>query len=443
MEVLNLKKYKDTIIAFVLGLMLFVIGDYLFTKTNFLGVALFILFIILWGFIFVIFNELIKIIAVLISKNKVSYLKIGNICLYMDNNRYKLCQFKGFSLIETGISLQNDKVFLIHFLPILINFILFIGILILMFLNINPYLFAFLGSILFYATYFLILNLYPIDTQYNSDLTKYHLIKNNPEIITKKTVLKLVIIKNGSYKNIDVQFEKLPINFYSYEYLKTMYQVALVNNKLDVAEKIIRYLYQNRSLLIQKDYNYVCVEYVSFLGFIKDNPQEAFNIYGQFTPRFKNAIEQISIPDYLKLSYLFNRFIKNDRILSENRKDEYTKKVLKMKNIEKEVLQLYLEMMLDAEKINFDLDIDITKKYYKTTFQGHSLILEGLQKYVGPVTMQYVPNGGIQSLFGGNIIIKTQYGYYYPQSVIYGGKRYEPKEFIDKYENISYAVLGK
>ena len=157
----------------------------------------------------------------------------------------------------------------------------------------------------------------------------------------------------------------------------------------------------------------------------------------------KNAIEQISIPDYLKLSYLFNRFIKNDRILSENRKDEYTKKVLKMKNIEKEVLQLYLEMMLDAEKINFDLDIDITKKYYKTTFQGHSLILEGLQKYVGPVTMQYVPNGGIQSLFGGNIIIKTQYGYYYPQSVIYGGKRYEPKEFIDKYENISYAVLGK
>ena len=77
-----MKKYKDTIIAFVLGLMLFVIGDYLFTKTNFLGVALFILFIILWGFIFVIFNELIKIIAVLISKNKVSYLKIGNICFY-------------------------------------------------------------------------------------------------------------------------------------------------------------------------------------------------------------------------------------------------------------------------------------------------------------------------------------------------------------------------
>ena len=46
MEVLNLKKYKDTIIAFVLGSVLFIIGDDLFSNTNFLGVALCILFII-------------------------------------------------------------------------------------------------------------------------------------------------------------------------------------------------------------------------------------------------------------------------------------------------------------------------------------------------------------------------------------------------------------
>ena len=77
----------------------------------------------------------------------------------------------------------------------------------------------------------------------------------------------------------------------------------------------------------------------------------------------------------------------------------------------------------------------------ETTFQGISLILKDVYLYHGPVTMQYLPYGGIQSVFDNHIIINTKSGFIATDDVIYGGKSYTSKEFIQMFPNLVNEVL--
>ena len=59
---------------------------------------------------------------------------------------------------------------------------------------------------------------------------------------------------------------------------------------------------------------------------------------------------------------------------------------------------------------DFSQEIDL-KKDIETTYLGKTLILHNCFNYHGPITMQYIPYGGIQSVFHNNIIIHVKDGY--------------------------------
>lgn len=68
-----------------------------------------------------------------------------------------------------------------------------------------------------------------------------------------------------------------------------------------------------------------------------------------------------------------------------------------------------------------------------TKYQGKELILKDLYMYDGPLTMQLLPYGGIQSLFNYQIILHVKNGYIASKKVIYDNCEMNAKEFILKY----------
>lgn len=76
-----------------------------------------------------------------------------------------------------------------------------------------------------------------------------------------------------------------------------------------------------------------------------------------------------------------------------------------------------------------------------TTLFGKRLVLEDISFYDGPITMQYLPYGGIQSVYGFNLIINTKNGLIVPKSVIYDGVRYDTNEFVKINRNLVNLVL--
>lgn len=86
------------------------------------------------------------------------------------------------------------------------------------------------------------------------------------------------------------------------------------------------------------------------------------------------------------------------------------------------------------EEIEFNMDV-------KTSYMGKTLILKNVYLYDGPVTMQKLPYGGIQSVFGYNLIITTKSGFICPKEIIYDDKKYSVKEFILKFPNLVNEVL--
>ena len=73
-----------------------------------------------------------------------------------------------------------------------------------------------------------------------------------------------------------------------------------------------------------------------------------------------------------------------------------------------------------SEKIEGNQDV-------VTTYKGKKLILKNVYYYKGPVTMQYLPYGGIQSTFNKTIIINSKYGFIGCDEVIYDNK----KDYLD------------
>ena len=76
-----------------------------------------------------------------------------------------------------------------------------------------------------------------------------------------------------------------------------------------------------------------------------------------------------------------------------------------------------------------------------TTYKQKELILLKPYLYVGPITMQYLPYGGIQSVFNYHLIINTVNGFVTADELIYNNKKMTSKEFIELNSNLVNEVL--
>ncbi len=89
---------------------------------------------------------------------------------------------------------------------------------------------------------------------------------------------------------------------------------------------------------------------------------------------------------------------------------------------------------------DFNQFIDLTKDI-ETTLFGKVLILKDLYIYTGPLTMQYLPYGGIQSVYNGQIIIHTKSGYIASKNVIYDGIKMSSSDFTYQFDHLVNEVL--
>lgn len=76
-----------------------------------------------------------------------------------------------------------------------------------------------------------------------------------------------------------------------------------------------------------------------------------------------------------------------------------------------------------------------------TTFKQKELILVNVQLYDGPITLQYLPFGGIQSVYGNHLIINTLAGYVYVDEVVYDGVKMNTSQFIKLNKDLVNMVL--
>ena len=76
-----------------------------------------------------------------------------------------------------------------------------------------------------------------------------------------------------------------------------------------------------------------------------------------------------------------------------------------------------------------------------TSFNGKPLVLKNVFYYNGPVTMQYLPYGGIQSVFNNTIIINCVNGFIGCKEVVYDGINYSSKQFIENNTNLVNTIL--
>lgn len=90
---------------------------------------------------------------------------------------------------------------------------------------------------------------------------------------------------------------------------------------------------------------------------------------------------------------------------------------------------------------NFNVPIDINNDIV-TTFNKKQLILKKLYFYDGPITRQYLPYGGIQSIINYSLIINCVNGFIASDNLIYNNEEMSSKEFINLVgENIVNQVL--
>ena len=76
-----------------------------------------------------------------------------------------------------------------------------------------------------------------------------------------------------------------------------------------------------------------------------------------------------------------------------------------------------------------------------TTFNKKELILLDPYMYEGPITMQFLPFGGIQSVYNYHIILNTFNGFIAVDYVIYDNEKMTSQQFIERFDNIVNIVL--
>lgn len=93
------------------------------------------------------------------------------------------------------------------------------------------------------------------------------------------------------------------------------------------------------------------------------------------------------------------------------------------------------------ELFNFKTSIVKEHSNIKTTFLGKPLILVDVTYYNGPITLQYLPFGGIQSTYNYQLIINTKKGFITPSLIVYDNEEMDVKSFVIKYPNLVNQVL--
>ena len=110
---------------------------------------------------------------------------------------------------------------------------------------------------------------------------------------------------------------------------------------------------------------------------------------------------------------------------------------------------------MEAKRLEFDKDFDFDDLkarycYFNDDlearycyFNDDRLEFIEFERYVGPITLQYLPNGGIQSLFHGDLIIKVNNGFLKVTKVIFNKQELTSKAFINLIgeENLANQVL--
>ena len=84
--------------------------------------------------------------------------------------------------------------------------------------------------------------------------------------------------------------------------------------------------------------------------------------------------------------------------------------------------------------LDFSKDFDFNSKdsfRVKIKDNNKEVIFISYLKYEGPITLQYLDNGGIISLFNYHLIIKVNNGYLDVTKLKYEDKVYTSKEFIN------------
>ena len=89
---------------------------------------------------------------------------------------------------------------------------------------------------------------------------------------------------------------------------------------------------------------------------------------------------------------------------------------------------------------NFNELLDLNKDII-TTYNGKTLILKSPYLYYGPITLQYLPYGGIQSVYNYKIIINSKNGFIASDFVIYNGKLMSSKQFIIENKDLVNIIL--
>ena len=110
------------------------------------------------------------------------------------------------------------------------------------------------------------------------------------------------------------------------------------------------------------------------------------------------------------------------------------------------MFQIWFKIKIDmeAERLYFDQDFDFSNSNPRYCYLDDDRIeFIDFERYVGPVTLQYLPNGGIQSLFHGDLIIKVNNGFLKVTKVIFNKQELTSKEFINLIgeENLANQVL--
>lgn len=98
-------------------------------------------------------------------------------------------------------------------------------------------------------------------------------------------------------------------------------------------------------------------------------------------------------------------------------------------------------MQVLPQNFDFNTEVPIGEDLY-TSYKGKELVLKNVYRYYGPVTMQYLPYGGVQSLYDYQLIIHTKSGFIATKEVIYDHVLMSTKEFIALFPDIMNEVLS-
>lgn len=90
---------------------------------------------------------------------------------------------------------------------------------------------------------------------------------------------------------------------------------------------------------------------------------------------------------------------------------------------------------------SFDYSINDMGKSITTKYDGKMLILLNVYLYDGPITLQYLPSGGIQTIYNNELVIRVKDGFIACKSVIYDCNYYSINAFVKLYPNLINQIL--